>query len=109
MSKGSNAVVYALVCGLVFFMGLPHALAALDRWRFLRRLRRAFESGGLQPSWPPEAAMCPGEIENMGEAWINLAALGNDPPLDLVSQRYPWSGSLVWKWCLICALIRVLW
>ena len=86
MSNSSNAVVYALICGLIFFLVLPHALAALDRWRFLKRLRRAFESGTLQPRWPPEAAMRPCEIKDMCEAWVNSAVCGSgNDEIDLVS------------------------
>lgn len=83
MSQGSNAVVYALICGLILFIVLPHALAALDRWRFLRRLRRAFESGALQPLWPSDAAVRPCEIEDMCQVWMNSVVLGNDE-IDLV-------------------------
>jgi hypothetical protein len=84
MGKGSNVVVYALICGLILFIVLPHGLAALERWRFLRRLRRAVESGTLQPRWPSEAAMCPCEVKGMCEVWVDSLGLGNDE-IDLVS------------------------
>jgi len=83
MSKTSNAVVYALICGLILFIVLPHALAALDRRRFLKRLRRAFENGTLQPRWPSEAAMHPCETRDMCEVWVNSVGHGNDE-IDLV-------------------------
>ena len=87
MSKDSNVVVYALICGLILFIALPHGLAALERWRFLRRLRRAFESGILQPRWPSEAVMYPCEIREMCEVWVNSVGFGNDgnDEIDLVS------------------------
>ena len=84
MTKGSDVVVYALVCGLILFIVLPHGLAALERWRFLRRLRRAFESGILQPHWPSEAVMYPCEVKEMCEVWVNSVELGNEG-IDLVS------------------------
>ena len=83
MSQSSNAVVYALICGLILFIVLPHALAALDRRRFLRRLRRAFESGTLQPLWPADAVVCPREIKDMCHVWTNSVVFGNDE-IDLV-------------------------
>jgi len=84
MNKGSNVVVYALICGLILFIVLPHGLAALNRWRFLKRLRRAFENGTLQPRWPSDAAMCPCDINGICEVWVNSVSLGNHG-IDLVS------------------------
>lgn len=88
MSKSSNVVVYALICGLILFIALPHGLAALERWRFLKRLRRAFESGTLQPRWPSEAVMYPCEIKDLCEVWVKSTELGNNG-IDLVSCWLP--------------------
>lgn len=84
MSKSSSVVVYALICGLILFIALPHGLVVLERWRFLKRLRRAFESGTLQLRWPSEAVMYPCEIQDMCKVWVNSTELGNDE-IDLVS------------------------
>lgn len=78
MSKSSSVVVYALICGLILFIALPHGLVVLERWRFLKRLRRAFESGTLQLRWPSEAVMYPCEIQDMCEVWVNSTELGHD-------------------------------
>lgn len=88
MTKSSNVVVYALICGLILFIVLPHGLAALERWRFLRRLRRAFESGILQPRWPSEAVTYSCDIKEMCQVWVNSVELGSDG-IDLVSCYWP--------------------
>lgn len=84
MSQASNAVVFALICGLILFIVLPHALAALDRWRFLKRLRRAFESGALQPLWPSDAAVCPCEIKDLCQVWMTSSVVFGNDEIDLV-------------------------
>ena len=77
-------VICVVICGFVLFLALPHGLAALEHWCFLRCLRRAFESGILQPRWPSEAVMYPCEIREMCEVWVNSVEFGNDG-INLVS------------------------